>query len=997
MCLPYKPGSHLLQSLPSLIVRLLTCGLPSAVSKEDKEVIRSRLVNSILNEHDNRLALQAALVIAKIARYEFPLDWPRAITDFVDAIGDQNIPPFQLARALLALLHIVKELSTARLARARGNLLSATPQILAVVGNVYAQLVRQWQVSPNSDQMNQSLLAIKMLRRLLISGYDFPNRDANVTSFWSLSLQQLDAFLQMLNNTAGQLPEDVCTLLGRHALQLSKLHYEMAKENPTAFALLPNSVDMTGSYWALIKSFGEDFGSKEAVLSAVGSATIGINGDAADEKPLIERIALKGLLILRACVKVVHSPAQAIKYRASEDKEEKKRAREVLGQSLLTDDFVREVMEVVMTRFFVFRPSDLREWQEEPEEWEKREEGDSEDFEFSVRSCSEKLFLDLAINYKSIILDPLLNVFYSVASAENNDILFKDSVYTAIGISASVLYEKLDFDAFVRDVLVAEVQKSLPGYSIIRRRAAIILGQWIAIKVSQESRPIVYQIFLHLLNTDDPLNDQVVRVTAGRQFQNIAADWEFTATDFLPFADSILTKLMQLIGEVELIDTKMALLNTISVIVEHVDQHITPYAERIVNLLPGLWDDCGEENLMKQAILTVLTRLVNAMKAESLPLHSMVFPIIQGAVKSDSETQLYLLEEVLELWAAILVQTPSDAASSELLDLVQYLFPIYEFGSDDLRKALEITESYILLAPQYMLSEGVRKTMFVALSDLLGSLRPDVNGLVCNLIETVLRVAKIPEVASPLPTRNNQPASYMILQDLAHASNPDTGEPGFFPKLLQGLHGSWTAHCTTGPNAKDPPVDGIVETDYFSILARGILGSPGGFFDACTVSNDVVFSRQQPMHILLKWLLEEWFMHFENVGDPSRRKLMCLALTKLLETPNPFSHLDLQSFMTIWTDVVSELREDQADGGGGDALIHDQNGIESGMPETPEDRRRRQLTASDDVHTINLVDFIKWHLNYAIEASGGNQQFQEQWLANVDKDVVKAFSDLGIM
>jgi hypothetical protein len=45
------------------------------VNKEDKAVIRGRLLESGVNEADQRLALQNAIVIAKIVRYEFPNDW----------------------------------------------------------------------------------------------------------------------------------------------------------------------------------------------------------------------------------------------------------------------------------------------------------------------------------------------------------------------------------------------------------------------------------------------------------------------------------------------------------------------------------------------------------------------------------------------------------------------------------------------------------------------------------------------------------------------------------------------------------------------------------------------------------------------------------------------------------------------------------------------------------------------------------------------------------
>ena len=47
----------------------------NAVSKEEKELIRSRSLESVLTEPDARLALQSSLFIAKIVRSEFPRDW----------------------------------------------------------------------------------------------------------------------------------------------------------------------------------------------------------------------------------------------------------------------------------------------------------------------------------------------------------------------------------------------------------------------------------------------------------------------------------------------------------------------------------------------------------------------------------------------------------------------------------------------------------------------------------------------------------------------------------------------------------------------------------------------------------------------------------------------------------------------------------------------------------------------------------------------------------
>ena len=117
------------------------------------------------------------------------------------------------------------------------------------------------------------------------------------------------------------------------------------------------------------------------------------------------------------------------------------------------------------------------------------------------------------------------------------------------------------------------MQVHQPGYNILRRRVAIILGQWLPVKEGLD-RPLVYQIFQHLLDKSDHLNDQVVRVTAGRQLKNIVDPFEFAAEAFMPYAPNILGRMMELTEEVELPETKMALLNTISVIVLKMEQNV---------------------------------------------------------------------------------------------------------------------------------------------------------------------------------------------------------------------------------------------------------------------------------------------------------------------------------------------------------------------------------------------------------------------------------------
>lgn len=872
----------------------------NAVSKEDKGLIRSGLLEAGIHEADARLALQNALVTAKIMRFEYPTDWPDAITNLVDILRSSvqaNAPRLHLPRALLILLHVIKELATGRLQRTRTSLQAVTPEIFHVLGRIYLDKVQQWQSFLRGggddegsafDSIEESLLAIKVIRRLLIAGYPFPNRDKDVQEFWRLVRSQFGDLLAFVTSENPPVGPEVIRLIQKHLVQLSKLHLDMAKTHPAAFVLLPDSLDLVRAYWGLISKFGESFGSKSPIAGAKDTRD---GGEGDDEKPVLEQLTLKGLLLIRACLKMVFNPAQTFKYRHDEEKEEKKISIEAVKTTLFTEPLVREIMEIVVTRFFVFRSADLHEWEEEPEEWERAQDGEGETWEFSVRPCAEKLFLDLAINYRSIIAQPLLAVFNSVATPTHEDVLFKDSVYTAIGLAAAVMNSVIDFDSFINSTLIQEVQIQKPGYNILRRRIAILLGQWISIKVSDESRPLVYQIFQHLLNKIDPLNDQVVRITAGRSFKQIADDWEFKVAAFVPFAPDILSQLMALIEEVDLSETKLSLLNTISVIVERMEHNITPYADRIVALLPPLWEQSGDEHLMKQSILTILARLINAMKADSRSYHSLVLPIVRGAVEPGSETQIYLLDDALDLWHAVLVQTADNEASPDLLALSSFLHPIFALGSENLRRTIEITESYLLLSPSTILAPEFRHQFLAQITQVMGHLKSEASGYLTNLIEMVVRAAE---------GLGGEEAVRVLVGEMLSS--------GFFARLIgnDGLRGSWTAHQTTGPKSIDALVDGLIETDYFSVIARLCVVSPTIFIDALGQINA---GETGTVEGEMKWLLEEWFSHFENVGDPGRRKLMCLALTRFLEFGAPWILGKLQDLMTVWTDIVIELTD----------------------------------------------------------------------------------------
>ena len=387
---------------------------------------------------------------------------------------------------------------------------------------------------------------------------------------------------------------------------------------------------------------------------------------------------------------------------------------------------------------------------------------------------------------------------------------------------------------------------------------------------------------------------------------------------------------------------------------------------------------------MKQSILGILSAVSTSIQAESRRYHPLIIPLIQSSIDPSSETRVYLLEEALDLWAVVLMQTPSEGVSSEVVALVQHLFPLFETASENLRKALEITEIYILLIPREILNNAA--VMISPLVSLLETVRRNATGMVTSLVELLIREADslggmsaVGELTSTLLSSN------------------------WLSTTLSGLRDAYCAHQTTGPNKRTSPIGGVVETDYLNVLARLAVARPSLFLSAVEATR---YGSEpdglEPLEHKLSWLLTEWFSHMDNIGHPAHKKLNCLALTSLLETGQPWILSRLQNLMSLWTDVVTELvvdaslREGVVDNR--DCLVY--SGLDASKPDGPEapaDYRKRVLEFKDPVHRIDIREYIREKLAAAIEVCGGMEAFQREWVQNVDEDVVKGFGALGIV
>lgn len=304
----------------------------SSIDKEEKAHLRSRLISGAIDEPHPQLAVQSAVIVAKVARLEYPSDWPDAFKEITSIIRDasqsnsvdgrgETASTLRLTRSLSIMLHVVKELATGRLTRTKSSLRSVTPWVFRELGGVYIRNVEAWnglvrQQPPPAglaDSMTISLLALKILSRLIVSGYEFPHRVVEVKELWTILSGQVWAML----GAEAQMPpaeEAILVLLRKHVINMGKLFLDISMSHPTAFALLPDTLPLLGKYWDVVVAHGD------TLVQQSKRAADGTNGDREAEmgageerKKFRQRVALQGMLLFRSCLRNIFSPISTIK------------------------------------------------------------------------------------------------------------------------------------------------------------------------------------------------------------------------------------------------------------------------------------------------------------------------------------------------------------------------------------------------------------------------------------------------------------------------------------------------------------------------------------------------------------------------------------------------------------------------------------------------------------------------------------------------------------
>uniref|UniRef100_A0A4W6CE15 Importin-11 n=1 Tax=Lates calcarifer TaxID=8187 RepID=A0A4W6CE15_LATCA len=869
---------------------------PHALSEEEKTSLRAGLITNF-NEPVNQIATQIAVLIAKVARLDCPRQWPELIPILLESVKGQD--GLQQHRALLTFYHVTKTLASKRLAQDRrlfqdlaSGIYSFACSLWGHHTDCFLQQIYARDEAAALSSLERTLLSLKVLRKLTVHGFQEPQQNMEVmVSCYSCGTGILEKLIFFCRQVG---PDSTC----REKLILFFL--------PSCFPFY--------------------------VFTPAG------------EGVTFERFIVQCMNLIKMIVKNdAYKPAKNIEDSKPESLEAHK-----IKTAFFTHPTLTEIGRRLVSHYFLLTEEELAMWEEDPESFAVEETG-GDSWKYSLRPCTEVLFLDIFHNYSQTLTPVLLDMVQNLQGPTNVEdpvqLLMKDAVYNAVGLAAYELFDNVDFDQWFKNQLLGELQVNHHRYKLIRRRVIWLIGQWISVKFKSDLRPLLYEVILSLMQ--DP--DLVVRIETATTLKLNILPILILTEQFLPYLESIFGLLFQLLQQVTECDTKMQVLHVISCVIERVNIQIRPYVGCLVQYLPLLWKQSEEHNMLRCAILTTLIHLVQGLGAESKNLYPFLLPVIQLSTDVSQPPHVYLLEDGLELWLVTLENSP--AVTPELLRIFQNMSALLELSSENLRTCFQIVNAYIYLSATEFL-QNYAESLCRSFCDLLKDITNEGQVQVLKVVEIALKVSPILG---------------------AHMFQP------LLPAVFRGI------------------VDGerypVVMSTYLGIMGRVLLQNSSFFSSLLT---QMASECSQEMDQLLGSVIEMWVDRMDNITQPERRKLSSLALLSLLPSDNSVIQDKFCGIINICVEALHDvMTEDPETGTFKDCMLmshfEEPKLSDDEEPPTEQDKRKKLLALEDPVHSVSLQQFVYEKLK-AQQAMMGDQGFGVL-METVDTELVRQLQE----
>ncbi|KAL1492056.1 hypothetical protein ABEB36_012554 [Hypothenemus hampei] len=683
---------------------------PNGINEQEKQYIRQNLLSNF-TEPINQIAVQKAVIIAKVARFDCPKEWPELLPTLIQAV--ESSETLIQHRALLILHHVVKAIASKRLMGDRRQFQEFTIQIFNYVFNLWNNLSENFIQSVMHGQdfqlaqihLEKALLTLRILRKLSVFGFFKPHTNKDCVAFMHMIFPKLRSVVVSYNvlKSKGVQSLETCE---KFIIHLTKVLLSMLDTNPFSF------IDFIQPTFELC--FFYLFTDEGIVF-------------------VFERFVIQ-------CFNLIKNILLCAEYRSPKVPEmtknpESLRAFEI-KQGFLNSEIVSDIGRKLVGHYFLLTHEELKIWNSDPEAFANDESGDS--WKYSLRPSMDTVFVTIFHEYREILTPVILEMIATtniiVSPDDMQQILKKDAIYNAAALCAFQLYDEVDFDQWFSNTLMNELKIKHYNYRVIRRRVTFLIGRWIGIKLSSELRPALYEIIVDLLS---PEEDMVVRLTAATTLRSAIDDFEFNGDQFKEYMFGVFDLLFGLLKEANECETKMQVLNVMRLLLERMGNIIVPNSKALVQYLPHLWQESEDHNMLRCAIVVTLTQLIKSFGGVPEELTHFLLAIIQMGTNTNDSAIVYLLEDALDLWSVVLKY--SSTMTNELMQLYNQMPSLLEYSTETMGICLHISAVHLLLAPEcVMRSQGLQIISICA--GMINDLKNQGVVMVMRLVDTYIRV-----------------------------------------------------------------------------------------------------------------------------------------------------------------------------------------------------------------------------------------------------------------
>uniref|UniRef100_A0A2P2M4B4 Uncharacterized protein MANES_09G106500 n=1 Tax=Rhizophora mucronata TaxID=61149 RepID=A0A2P2M4B4_RHIMU len=684
----------------------------SGISSEEKNHLRQKLLSHLREEND-KIAVMLAVLISKIARFDYPKEWPELFSALAHKLQSADV--LTSHRIFLILFRTLKELSTKRLTADQRNFAEISSHFFDYSWHLWQNDVQTilhgfsaLAQNPNALEQHHEelhltcerwLLCLKIIRQMIVSGFQSDAKCVQevrpVKEVSPVLLNVIQSLLPYCSTFQKEHPK-FWDLIKRACTKLMKVLVTIQGRHPYSFgdkSVLPLVLDFCLN--KIINPEPDLLSFEQFLIQCMVMVKCVL--ECKEYKPnLTGRVMDENGITLEQMKKNISGVVVGVL------------------TSLLPSDRIILLCNVLIRRYFVLSASDLDELYQNSESF--HHEQDMVQWTEKLRPCAEALYIVLFENYSQLLgpvvvatLQEAMNGCPASVSEITPGLLLKDAAY---GAAAYVYYELsnyLSFKDWFNGALSLELSNDHPNMRIIHRKVALILGQWVS-EIKDDTRRPVYCGLIRLLQD----KDLSVRLAACRSLCLHVEDANFLEGQFTDVLPICWDSCFKLVEEVQEFDSKVQVLNLISVLLGHTSE-ILPFADKLVKFFQKVWEESSGESLLQIQLLIALRNFVIALGYQSPSCYNVVLPILQRGIDVNSPDEINLLEDSILLWEATLAHAPTMVP--QLLAYFPCLLEIVERSFDHLQTAINIVEGYIILGGTEFLSMHV--TSVAKLLDLI--------------------------------------------------------------------------------------------------------------------------------------------------------------------------------------------------------------------------------------------------------------------------------------